>query len=637
MQACDILDRDMGFAGFDDNKRSDVEEDGKMKHSFKERFAYWFDTQMQKGSGALIRLLAIFSALAIVLITVLLVAFGYSEAAFGADVFWDSFATIINAWMPYYSDGDGSIVYLIVMAVAAIIGLLITSVLIGIISNAIEEHIDGLKDGKSRVLESDHIVILGFIPGEFTLIKQIVLAAGSEKRTIVIASDVSSEEMRQAVLDNVEVPKNIKLIFRTIDIYDPASLEKLSLAASRHVLINPMDDMKTIKVLLAVSLLINSTDNEKVRVSALVSKNEHRFPDTVAANHNVTTIQMRNAIARMVAHSCSQTGLSDAFREVFSFEGNEFYYISKEEAYGMSFGELSYRLDKAVPVGIIHEGKILLNPSKDFKISEGDRIIIFSEEADSAVFADTQYHEVPMAKYRSSETDRKVAIIGYNASFKLVYRELSENISEVIVAGIPEEKKESVIKASSVSPDRKLTIFEDDIDEAENMTELAKKVDHVVLLSDYSLDDEEADIQSIFRIMRFRDIRTKNGLGFNITAEMRKKSNLNLIREEEHMDYVVASNMSSLFLAQLCENYELDWLYKEILASWGNELYLKKAKDFGCDGTYTTVQLRNLTLSNNCVLLGYLRAETYESFFNPGLTEEIQLNAEDSLIVLSEN
>lgn len=29
MQACVILDRDMGFAGFDDNKRSDVEEDGK--------------------------------------------------------------------------------------------------------------------------------------------------------------------------------------------------------------------------------------------------------------------------------------------------------------------------------------------------------------------------------------------------------------------------------------------------------------------------------------------------------------------------------------------------------------------------------------------------------------------------------
>lgn len=102
-----------------------------MKPSFKERLAYWFDSRMSKGTSDLIRLLAIVSVLGIALITVLLVAFGYSEAN-GVDVFWDSFATIINAWMPYYSDRDGSIGYLVIMAIAAIIGLLITSVLIGI-------------------------------------------------------------------------------------------------------------------------------------------------------------------------------------------------------------------------------------------------------------------------------------------------------------------------------------------------------------------------------------------------------------------------------------------------------------------------------------------------------------------------
>ena len=608
-----------------------------MKHSFKERFAYWFDTIMSRGSIALIRLLAIVSVLAIVIITGLLILLGYSEAQMGADVFWDSFATIINAWMPYYSDGDGSIGYLIVMSFAAIIGLLITSVLIGIISNAIEEHIDGLKDGKSVVLEKDHVVILGFTPGEYTLIKQIVLAAGSEKRTIVIGSNTDCDEMRSSITDNVDIPRNVKLIFRTIDIFDPASLEKLSLASCKHILISPMDDNSTIKALLAVSLLINSTDNEKVRVSALVSKNEHRFPETVAAKHNVTTIQMRNAIARMVAHSCSQTGLSDAFREVFSFDGNEFYYIEKSETYGMSFGELSYRLDNAVPVGIIHEGKIMLNPSKDYKISEGDRIIVFSEERESAVLTDNSYHEVPMNKYQSSETNRKVAVIGYNSSFKLVYKQMADIISEVILAGVPSDKMAEAMKLKGGSDGRVLSFYEEDVDEPENLTELAKNADHIVLLSDYSLDDEEADIQSIFRIMRLRDIRTKYDLEFNITAEMRKKSNLNLIREEEHMDYVVASNMSSLFLAQLCENYELDGLFKEILANWGNELYLKKAGDFGLEGVYTTVQLRNLALSNNAVLLGYLRAGSYESFFNPGLNEEIKLEAEDSLIVLSEN
>jgi len=607
-----------------------------MNHSFKDRFQYWFDTQMSKGSIALIRLLAIVTIAVVSIIAFLLVILGYSEARFGADVYWDSFATVINAWMPYYDESDGRIGYLIIMSISAIIGLLITSVLIGIISSAIEQHIESLKNGKSMVLEKDHIVILGFTPGEYTLIKQIVYAAGSQKRTIVIASDMSSEEMSESVSENVDVPKNVKLIFRTIDIFDPASLEKLSLTTCRHILVSPMDDKKTVKTLLAVSLLIDSTENEDVRVSALVSRNEHRFPETIAAKHNVTTIQMRNAIARMLAHSCSQTGLSDAFREVFSFYGNEFYYIQKSEAYGMSFGELSYHLDDAVPIGLVRDGKMILNPDKNIEIVEGDRLIVFSEEKDSATFTDLNYHEVPMNIYKSSETNRKVAIIGYNPSFRIVYREMPDIVSEVVVAGIPADKMETVLKVGKEFNNRKMIIFEEDVDEEEYMIELVKEVDHVVLLSNYDADDEDADIQSIFRIMRLRDIRTRLDMEFNITAEMQKKSNLNLIREEEHMDYVVASNMSSLFLAQLCENYELNDLYKELLSNRGNELYLKKAKDFGCDGTYTTIQLRNLALSNHSIFLGYLKDETYESFLNPGLSEEIQLNADDSLIVLAE-
>lgn len=183
---------------------------------------------------------------------------------------------------------------------------------------------------------------------------------------------------------------------------------------------------------------------------------------------------------------------------------------------------------------------------------------------------------------------------------------------------------------------REISFYEDDVDDEESILELVKKVNHIVLLSDYALEDEDADIQSIFRIMRLRDIRTKHNLDFNITAELRKMANLKLIKEEGHIDYVVASNMASLFLAQLSENYELTSVFKEILSNEGNELHLKKAGDFGCNGVYTTQQLRNLALSNNYIFLGYLKAENYESFFNPKLMEEIQLCAEDSLIVLSE-
>ena len=606
-----------------------------MKPSANDKFAYWFDTQMSKGSIALIKLLAIATIIAIVFITMALIATGYSTpSTWGADAFWDSFATVMNAEFPEFDDVESK--HLIIKTIAAIIGLLVTSVLIGIFSNAITQRIEGLKEGKSVVIEKNHIVILGFIPGEYTLIKQVILAAGTKKRKIVIASEVPSEEMSELILENVKVPKNVKLIFRTIDIFDPNSLEKCSLATSRHILVSPMDDKKTIKTLLAVSLLINSTDNEDVRVSALVSKNEYQFPDAVAAKHNVTTIQLRNVLAKMIALSCTQTGLSDAFREVFAFNGNEFYSIEMKEVIGLSFAEISYHLDNATPVGIIHGGKVNLNPDKETKICKGDRIIVFSEEADSATFTEPNYHEVPMTKYHSTNEDRKVAIIGFNASFKTILNTMSDNITEIIVAGVPVEKKEK-IQNICAAKNRTLTFIEEDIDEAENMLNLADSVNHIVLLSDYTLEDEDADIQSIFRIMRLRDIRIKHSRDFNITAEMRKQANLNLIKEEDHIDYVVASNMASLLLAQLSENYELSGLFKEILSNTGNELHLKKAKDFGCDGVYTTLQLRNLALSNNCILLGYLKAENYESFFNPRIAEEIQLNAEDSLIVLSEN
>ena len=608
-----------------------------MKFTLKQKFSYWFDTQMARGSGALIKLLAVFTVLVIGIITALAFAFGYNAEEYGVDVFWDSFATVINAWMPYYEDGEGSIGYLIIMTIAALVGLLITSVLIGIVSTAIEEHIEGLKEGKSIVLEKDHIVILGFVPGEYTLIRQVILAAENTKRCIVIGADMKCEEMKELIYENVDVPKNVRLIFRTIDIFDPASIEKCSLQTCRNILITPMNDKDTVKALLAVSLIINSTDNEKVRVGALVSRNEYEFPETAAQRHNVTTIQIHHVITRMIAHSCTQTGLSDTFREIFAFEGNEFYVISNPCPEGITFKELTYKMDGAVLMGILRDGKSILNPEGDFEIRTDDRLIVFAKNRDAARIVNTDYREMPMALYKEDEDSRKVAIIGYNPSFELLLKELPENIDEVVSAGVDRNFESEVQRIGHSCEGRTFSVYDKDIRNDENLLELAKQVNHFVLLRDYETDEEDADLKTIFLIMKLRDLRTRYSLEFNITAEMCKKSNQNLISGDEHIDYVVASNMSSLFLAQLSENYEIVDVFKEILARRGNEFYLKKAGNFGCNGEYTTLQLRNMALLNKYIFIGYMSAHSFESHFNPGLEEKNVIDPEDYLIVLGES
>ena len=57
---------------------------------------------------------------------------------------------------------------------------------------------------------------------------------------------------------------------------------------------------------------------------------------------------------------------------------------------------------------------------------------------------------MPKKRYHSSEPEQKVAIIGYNSSFDLIFKELGGDVSEVIVADIPDEKREAVLKLASL-------------------------------------------------------------------------------------------------------------------------------------------------------------------------------------------
>ena len=80
--------------------------------------------------------LIIVSLVFAVLMAGLIILMGYNAEGETASVFWNSIATMLNAWMPYFEEGSPG--YLILMSVTAVGGILFTSVLIGIITTAIE-------------------------------------------------------------------------------------------------------------------------------------------------------------------------------------------------------------------------------------------------------------------------------------------------------------------------------------------------------------------------------------------------------------------------------------------------------------------------------------------------------------------
>ena len=605
--------------------------------TLKQRFSYWFDNRIAEGSLGLIRILIVFSVLLVLVITGLIMLLGLSEGGEGGTVLWDSIATVINAWMPYSS--DGSIGYLILMSCAAIGGVLFTSILIGIITSSIEEKVTALKKGNSHVIEKDHLIVLGLYPGEYTLLQQLIFASEGKPVCIVIADEADREEMEQSIRENLKVPKNVRIVCRTADITDPASLEKCSLETCRTVIVSPTEDMKTIKVILAAAALLEEKQAPQISVNAILTRNEYSFPPSLERAHNITTLKTNAILSKMIAHSCTQTGLSETFREIFNFEGSEFYLTDFDGIGGMTFEEIMIRTDRAVPSGVYRNGSILVNPPADFILEEDDRILVFAEESDSAIL---RKDAPPGKKLREavmtrSEEETDIVILGRNETLPVILKELPENVTGVwlVCPDISEKGKNRLLTAGEAR-NLNLRFYEEDPESEDYLEKLARMAGHVVILGDHEKDPEQADMEVIFLLLNLRELRRDLGLDYNITVELQKEHNQKLAGSGESTDYLVTSSMSSLILAQLAESPALIDVFREILSNEGNELYLKQTGSMGLTGTFTGRDLRRIMLREGYIFLGHLDGKK-GSRFNIPLDEEIRLDGKDHLIVFGES
>ncbi|MBR4865024.1 MAG: hypothetical protein IKU07_10645 [Oscillospiraceae bacterium] len=605
--------------------------------SLKKRIVYWFDNCMAKGSMTLIHFLITASVILAAMIAGIIIIAGFNEDGKVAPVIWDSISTLINAWVPEYS--EDSFGYLILMSIVAIAGVFFTSVLIGIITSSIEEKISSLKKGNSVVVEENHIVVLGFYPGESTLLQQLILAADGKPTCVVIAENKEREDLELSVAENINVPKNFRIICRTVDITDPASLEKCSIETCKSIIISPTDDMRTAKAVLAVSVLLHQKGVSGIPINAIISRDENRFPPSSAAANNIATLPTNRIIARMIAHSCTQTGLSATFREIFNFEGCEFYLIQLPATNGITFRALMGQLANATPVGVFRNDLSILNPDPDLVLQETDKIIVFCENRSSAKLMDNRLQsELPQqTDIVTNDEEISTLIFGYNETLPLLLSELSANVSQVHIVAqeIPEQKKHIL---ENIANKRNLDLFYHPayLRSQQVLLEFAQLTNHIIILNDHEKDAEEADMDVIFLLMNLRDIRERYNLNFNITVEMQKEHNHNLIDDKDRTDFLVSSSMSSLILAQLAENPELNDIFQELLSNRGNEIYLKSPSSFNLEGTHSVVALRQALLNQRHIFLGVLDAAKI-SHYNLPIDGSITLTNEDFLIVLGNN
>lgn len=612
---------------------------------------YLFDKFMSKGTRSIVILLLLltFSIIAFFSAVVFLFTKYIIPAAENPHIIWQVVTHLMDPGT-IGADDINDLPNIIIMLIITVSGLLLNSVLIGSISNAIDSKLDSLKKGNSKIIEKNHTVIIGFNEAAFTILNELIEANANQKKScVVLLSNTDIEKMNEQLEYNIGKTKT-DIICRTGDPYEENVLDICSLLTAKSVIINYVNDFDTIKQILVLTKYLEKHNalNLKLNITAYITQKENVRTAVIAGKNRVKVLFFENSISRIIAHSCRYPGISRIFVDFFDFDGDEIYYEAFPELHGMSFSDVIMSFEKSAVIGLVKNGMPVVNPPKDtvYDFSAGDKIIHIAED-DNTSFpsphlpsVDVNAIELPAAV--SSEKEKKtLLVLGYNSMLNSVLQEFNnyvEKDSEVIVAteNLPDDLQQ-FNQHSNLS----VSFNEINISRYENVEQLfTRNIDTVLVLCDLNNEVETADSKVMMILLFVRDIIEKNHLKVNVISEMRSVANQKIATDKNISDFVVGSNITSLVLAQISENPDLLPVFEELLDEEGSELYMKPVTDYiKNDRSVNLHELQRIAEKRNEIVIGYKQftESSYNIILNPPRSRKIMFGQKDLLIVVSED
>lgn len=656
------------------------------KVKLKERAVYNFDKIMDKGTFALIMFLLVVTLLVSIIAGVILSSI-QTEWSGGSLInsIWKSFLLTLDPGNQLAIEGNFR--FVAITAIMTFCGIAFITTLIGIINSGITNKYDRLRQGTSKVIENKHTVILGFNDSVYRIISELIITNSNKtwrehKPCIVILGDEDISVMEQKVTNRIfsaiknksdengeeicgvdkKSKKKTKLIYRKglPSIVD--DLRKCSIETSKSVIVNEYDDSEIIKILLAISKILEhhkAESNEVFVVTAITNEDNKEVAKLVGQRKTITiheathdqdeynfieVLYFESIVSRIVAQTLFQPGLSQVYTELFNFSGNEIYISPPEGAIGHKFSEILNMFENASVIGIKNETQTKLCPDMKYKISESDDLILIAEDKNAAIFDE---HKVAQFSYKPISTEIEIKpnnggilIFGYNRFLEKILSELNQYFDENVPVKIIFQDEQSMLNANylvgkfnklDLSNEVCRTCFKNNFN---NLFDNNYK--HILVLSDLECDTQKSDSGTLALLMRLRDIKEKKKYDFNITSQILDVKNRELAQVANVNDFVVSSDIVSLMLTQISQNRDLTLVFEDLLDVEGSEIYLKPASLYVELDTLTSLgEIVCNAANRNEVFIGYKKYLS-NSKINPLKSERMTFKEEDRIIVISE-
>ncbi len=627
------------------------------KAQLNERLRYWSDNLFAKGPGAMIAALGIVSLFIIVISALVLVFGNISPEGEPAVSFWEgAWLALMRTLDAGTMGGDEGWGFRIVMfLIPTLGGVFIISTLIGILSSGIEGKLDDLRKGRSRVIEEGHILILGWSEQIYTIVSELVAANENQSKScIVILADRDPVEMHDDIYSRIETTGKTRLVFRSGSPMDLADLPLGSPESARAMVVLSPDtedpDPQVIKTVLAVTNHPDRSD-KPYHIVAEIREPKNKEVAQVIGKGEVEWGLGGTFVARVVAQTCRQSGLSVIYTELMDFGGDEIYMTPPGGFVGQPYATTLNAYEKNCVMGISSaNGTATLNPPMDYVIKVDDQIILIAED-DDKIFLDGKPvidANVFTKRIPSTEKPEDTLVLGWNWRGAAILKELDNYVapgSTVQIIADRGEPEKDLKAIRSLLKNMKYKVDEGDTTDRNTLEELFKKdFDHVILLSYDELETQQSDARTLITLLHLRDMAETYDKDYAIVSEMLDIRNRNLADVTRADDFIVSDKLVSLMMAQITENKRLHSVFEDMFDPEGAEIYLKPVEEYVTPGKavnfYTVVEAAR---KHGETAIGYsIKAESKDSaksygvHLNPVKSTALEFAAGDRIVVLAE-
>ena len=629
--------------------------------TWRDRLRYRFENTLSKGPTAMIAWLAIASGAMVTLVAILLAAFGIHA---GSDPDSPSIGFIEGGWISLMRTldagnlaGDEGWPLRILMLLVTIFGIFVVSILIGTITSGLEARLDEMRKGRSRVLETNHTLILGFSNKVFSIIGELLIANANQKNpAIVILADRDKVEMDDAIRAKFPDTKNTRVICRS---GNPIDLDDVMLAmpnAARSIIVlAPEIESPDIYVIKTVLALTNHPQRrtEPYHIVAEIEDEKNLEAATLVGGDEAIYVPSDDLIARVTAQTCRQSGLSVVYTELLDFDGAEIYFADVPKLTGKTYREALMRFEHSAAIGLLRKsGEVLINPPMDTQFGEGDQVIAISEDDDTVVVSTHANPAFEASLIQLSEPGPRKAertlMLGWNKKGEAIIRELEAYVvegSEIVVVCESDDVRAQLLTLSQSLSKQRLRFAKGTLSTCSTLEALKPETfDHLIVLGDSSLPIQQADANTLITLLHLRKIADARGVKLSIVSEMQDIRNRALAQVARADDFIVSDKLVSLMLSQLSENKKLDSVFKQLFSAVGSEICIRPASDYvktGMPMSFYTVM--EAAARKNETAIGYRRlkqADNKEDGFgvkvNPKKSDDVFFDANDKIIVLAD-